>query len=46
MAGILYVDDTNLWAGMEEEEDLDKAMYDAQESVAFWDRFLIATGAR
>ena len=45
MAGILYVDDTNLWAGMEEEEDLDKAVYDAQESVAFWSRSLIATGS-
>ena len=44
MAGILYVDDTNLWAGIEEEEDLDKAVYDAQESVAFWGRSLIATG--
>ena len=44
MVGILYVDDTNLWAGMEEEDDLDKAVYKAQESVAFWGRSLIATG--
>ena len=44
VAGILYVDDTNLWAGMEEEEDLDKAVYKAQVSVAFWGRSLIATG--
>ena len=35
MAGILYVNDTNLWAGMEEEDNLDKAVYKAQERVAF-----------
>ena len=44
MAGILYVNGTNLWARMEEEDDLDEAVYKAQESVAFWGRSLIATG--
>ena len=44
MAGILYVNNTNLWAGMEEENDLDEAVYKAQESMAFWGRSFIATG--
>ena len=43
VVGILYVDGTNLWAAMEEEDDLDKAVYKAQENVAFWGRSLIAT---
>ena len=44
MAGILYVDDTNLWAGMEEDDDLEGAVAKAQDSVTCWGRSLIATG--
>ena len=34
-AGILYVDDTNLWAEMNVEDDLAETAYKAQEGVSF-----------
>ena len=42
--GILYVDDTNLWAGLSAEDDLDTATYKAQEGIDSWGKLLIATG--
>ena len=32
-SGILYVDDANLWAGLSAEDDLDAAIYKAQEGI-------------
>ena len=32
-AGLLFVDDTNLWAGMDRDEDLDTTVYKAQEAI-------------
>ena len=43
-AGLLYVDDTNLWAGMSAEDSLDDAVYKAQESIQCWGELLMATG--
>ena len=43
-AGILYVDDTNLWVGLNENSSLEDAVYEAQEAVSFWGNSLIATG--
>ena len=31
--GILYVDDTNLWAGLEEDDDLELVTFKGQEGV-------------
>ena len=35
-AGILHVDDTNLWVGLNENNSLEDVAYDAQEAVSFW----------
>ena len=43
-AGILYVDETNLWVGLNENSTLEDAVYEAQEAVSFWGNSLIATG--
>ena len=43
-AGILFVDDTNLWAGMAEDDDLVTAMIKAQEGNDQWGGSLIETG--
>merc|ERR1712177_143077 len=43
-AGILYVDDTNLWVGLNENNTLEDVVYKAQEIVSFWGNSLIATG--
>ena len=43
-AGLLYVDDTNLWAGMSAEDSLDDVVYKAQESIQCWGELLMATG--
>ena len=43
-AGILYVDDTNLWVGLNGDDDLYDVVHKAQESVSFWGNSLIATG--
>ena len=43
-ADILYVDDTNLWVGLNENSSLEDAVYEAQEAVSFWGNSLIATG--
>ena len=32
-AGILFVNDTNLWAGLDSEKDLETAVWEAQEGV-------------
>ena len=42
--GILYVDDTNLWVGLNQNSILEDAVYEAQEAVNFWGNSLIATG--
>ena len=42
--GIVFVDDTNLWAGLEEEDDAKSAAYKAQQGVANWGKLLIAGG--
>lgn len=42
--GILYVDDTNLWAGMEEDDDALSASYKAQRGVDCWGGSLVASG--
>ena len=44
MAGILYVDDTNLWTGMKPEEDLESVAGDAQEAINSWGNLLLSTG--
>ena len=43
-SSILYVDNTNLWAGLSAEDDLDAAIYKAQEGIDSWGKLLIATG--
>ena len=43
-AGILFVNDTNLWAGLDSEKDLETAVWEAQEGVNSWGGLLIATG--
>ena len=43
-AGVWFVDDTNLWAGLEESDDVESAVYKAQQGVTHWGRLLIATG--
>ena len=43
-SGILYVDDTNLWAGLSADDDLDAAIYKAQEGIDSWGKLLMATG--
>ena len=42
--GILYVDNTNLWVGMDSDKDLDEVIAEAQETVLHWGNSLIATG--
>lgn len=32
-AGVWFVDDTNLWAGLDPTKDLEEAVYDAQKGV-------------
>ena len=43
-AGILYVDNTNLWIGLNGDDDVYDVVQKAQESVSFWGNSLIATG--
>lgn len=43
-AVLLYVDDTNLWAGMDPEDDLADVADKAQRSINCWGELLIATG--
>ena len=38
------MDDTNLWAGLEESDDVESAVYKAQQGVTHWGRLLIAGG--
>ena len=40
----MYVDDTNLLAGLDEEDNLDSIGVKRQEAVSQWGRSLIATG--
>ena len=42
--GILFVDDTNLWNGLEEDSDVLDVVNAAHESVNTWGQSLIATG--
>ena len=42
--GILYVDDTNLWAGLTPDDDLIGTVAKAQEGVNCWGDLLMATG--
>ena len=44
MAGILYVDDTNLWTGMKQEEDLESVAGNTQEAINSWGNLLLSTG--
>ena len=44
-AGILFVDDTNLWAGLDSEKDLETAVWEAQEGVNSWGGLLMALAA-
>ena len=43
-AGIVFVDDTNLWAGLDEDDDAESATYKAQQGVTNWGKLLIAGG--
>ena len=43
-AGLLFVDDTNLWVGLDNSEDVDAVAYDAQEGINHWGNLLMATG--
>ena len=43
-AGIVFVDDTNLWAGLDEDDDAESAAYKAQQGVTNWGKLLIAGG--
>ena len=43
-AGLLYVDDTNLWAGMDPDADLAEVADEAQRSIDCWGKLLIGTG--
>ncbi|EJK43742.1 hypothetical protein THAOC_37785, partial [Thalassiosira oceanica] len=43
-AGILYVDDTNLWAGLARDDDLLQTAAKAQDSIDSWGELLKATG--
>ena len=42
--GILYVDDTNLWVGLEEDNNLISATYKAQEGANQWGHSLTEVG--
>ena len=43
-AGVWFVDDTNLWAGLEESDDAESAVYKAQQGITSWGKLLIAGG--
>ena len=40
----MFVDDTNLWAGLDEDDDAKSAAYKAQQGVTNWGKLLIAGG--
>jgi len=42
--GIVYVDDTNLWDGMAENDDVNSAAHKSQEAINDWGGFLHASG--
>eukprot|EP00985_Skeletonema_marinoi_P014118 scaffold7094_cov88-Skeletonema_marinoi.AAC.1 len=42
--GIAYVDDTNLWDGMAEDDDVDSAAFKSQAGINDWGGFLQASG--
>ena len=42
--GVLFVDDTNLWSGLEEDCDVLDVAHKAQDGVNTWGQSLIATG--
>ena len=44
MIGLLYVDDTNLWAGLNKEDDMLNVVNKGQEAVTSWGKLLMATG--
>ena len=39
-AGIVFIDDTNLWSGLEDEDDLLSAAHKGQEDVNLWEKSL------
>ena len=43
-AGIVFVDDTNLWSGLEDEDDLLSAAHKGQEDVNLWEKSLEEVG--
>lgn len=43
-AGILFVDDTNLWEGLDEEDDEQTVMEKGQRSINGWGNNLLAVG--
>ena len=42
--GILFVDDTNLWAGLGEDDDVDSTMAKGQDAINSWGNNLLAVG--
>ena len=42
--GILFVDDTNLWAGLGEDDDVDSTMAKGKEAINSWGNNLLAVG--
>ena len=44
MTGLLYVDDTNLWANLNREDDLEETVHKGQEAVNTWGKYLMAMG--
>ena len=44
MIGLLYVNNTNLWAGLNKEDDMLDVVNKGQEAVTSWGKLLMATG--
>ena len=44
MIGLLYVDDTNLWVGLDKEDSMEGVVNKGQEAVTLWGKCLMATG--
>ena len=42
--GVLFVDDTNLWEGLGEDDDIDTVMEKGQRSINTWGNNLLAVG--
>ena len=44
--GVLFVDDTNLWEGLGEDDDIDTVMETSQQSINTWGNNLLAVGGK